>query len=118
MKNSSKSSSGKISRRTLSMRITQKPRMNYVKVGASVFGVLLGAFIYFNFSHSAVSRAENALSAYHPTYTTVDMVVPVRLLLKPDAIARGISNYKNDTGYVAKKFGRGEIISVDRYIAD
>ena len=120
MKSMNQARKGSTKKRGIRMRTAQKQSINYAVVSASVIVMLTGAFIYFNFFNSSSSHAENSLTAYHPTYTTTDAAVPVRLLIKPDNNARALSNanYKNDTAYVAKPLGRGQSIDANQYVTE
>jgi len=104
----------------MKLRVTQKTSIRKVVVAASIVGVLAVSFIYLNFFNSDTTHAEIANPTYRATYTTTDVSVPARLLVKPDAQARTMMNsdYKNDTAFVAKKRGRGQTIAADQYIVD
>ena len=109
-----------LKRKGIRLRVAQKTSIRKVVIASSIFGVLAASFIYFNFFNNSASHAETVQPSYRPTYTTVDVDVPVRLLIKPDANARAMvnSNYKTDTSFTAKKLSRGQAISAEQYMAD
>ncbi len=112
MKNSK---SGKLKARRgpyLELRVNQKQSLRYVPLAISLFAVLLGVFAYFNF-YSVTTRAESVQPKYRPTYTTTDINVPVRLLIKSEKVNTKDTNSKNNISTVSsiKKEGRGQIIA-------
>ncbi len=112
MKNSK---SGKLKARRgpyLELRVTQKQSLRYVPLAISLFAVLLGVFVYFNF-YSVTTRAESVQPKYRPTYTSTDINVPVRLLIKSEKINTNSTKLKNNNSNVSpiNKVGRGQIIA-------
>lgn len=107
-------------RKGMRLRVAQKTSIRKTVVVSSILAMMVCSFIYFNFFNNSSSHAETGQTAYHPTYTTTDINVPVRLLIIPDANDRsaGNINYKNDTAHIAKKQSRGELINPKRYSAD
>lgn len=107
-------------RMIMSLRLTQKQNMRYVVMGASIVSLLAVLTFYFTFFNNDSIHAENLQSKNFPTYTSTELIIPARLLLKPAANAKTFAgtNYKNDTNYIAHKDGRGQIISIDQYIKE
>lgn len=109
-----------LSKKRMSLRLTQKTSMRGVVAATSISFALIGSFMYFNFFYNSKSNAETVQKSYRATYTTVDMNVPERLLLKEDVNARSVSggSYKNDSLTENRKLSRGNVIVESRYITD
>lgn len=104
----------------LKVRTMQKISLRKVAVATTALTILVSSFIYFNFFNNQSSRAENATIAIHPDYSTSDVTITERLLVKPGANERRIAsgNYKTDTAFIQKKISRGQPILASQYIAD
>jgi hypothetical protein len=64
----------------MQQRVTQKHSIKQVVVAGSLFSLILGTLIYFNFSRNTDSFADKKTSDFKPDLRTTAVEVPTRLL--------------------------------------
>jgi hypothetical protein len=106
-------------RKTLSLRITQKPILRYAATGIAI-SFIVGLTFYLNFSQSDDIKAAEK-EQFQPTYKTIDADVPSRLLLKAETnqMNNGSNNIiKKDSSVIKHRKGRSLEIKQDRYLSE
>ena len=89
--------------RKLQYKTTQKLLQSRIFIGGSILSFMVAGIIYFNFSNSYKSKANDSENLYEPTLRSIEIEVPKQLIQK-----------NNDLG---PKFNRPEEVSKRRFIS-